>query len=196
MSIKIVFLTLAVAGLTLLTVLSAVAQSGGAIPGGVYAAFSDDAVGCDAGDVQNSGGFVLRLNAEGTRVVELISIQTNYFGAYIGTVSIPADVPISPDGTYSEPISFPPVVIHGEGRFDGETFAGSFRVEVDGASECEGTFVGRYIGQKVDEVIIAELGLAGTGPVAASGINLAWLAVLAAVGASLLGLGAASLVKR
>ena len=76
MSIKTVFLTLAVAGLTMLPVLPAVAQSGGAIPGGVYAAFSDDAVGCDAGDVQNSGGFVLRLNAEGTRVVELISIRS------------------------------------------------------------------------------------------------------------------------
>ena len=196
MNFKIVILILAAAGLTALTVLPVVAQSSGAIPGGVYAAFSEDAVGCDEGQIQNSGGFVLRLNAEGTRVVELISIQTNFLGSYVGTVSIPADVPIEPDGSYSEPIVFPPVVIRGAGRFDGETLTGSFRVELDGVLECEGTFVGRYIGQMVDEVIIASLGFAGTGPAASSGSSLIWLVVLAAVGAALLALGAVSFVRR
>lgn len=200
MKFKIFTLMLAAAGLSVLAALPALAQSGGAIPGGVYEAFSEDAVGCDEGDVQNSGGFLLRLNPEGTRVVELISLETTFMGLLVGTVSIPADVPIAPDGTYSEPISLGPVVIRGAGRFDGETLTGSFRVELDGVLECEGTFVGQYVGQEVAadiraNSIVATLPLVGTGP-ASSGNNLAWFAVLAVAGAALLKLGAASLAKR
>ena len=165
-----------------------VAAQSGAIPGGVYEAFSEDAVGCDEGEIQNSGGFTLRISADGTRVVELVSLETTYLGTPIGSVSIPADVAIAPDGTYSEPIVFSGVVIRGEGQFDGGTMTGAFTIELDGVVECEDSFTGTYVGQ--EHVQVRTLPVAGAGsnvpPTGFSGLA----AMLGLVGLAALVLGA------
>ncbi len=131
-------------GLALALVSTATAQDGNTIPGGLYIATTTESTGCDEGDIITSGGFSLRLNPQGTRVVEILAHEVYFQGTLLGRpFSIQADAPIASDGTFSGEISLPPITIEAEGRFEGDTVSGTFTVRLDGVLECAGSFTGR-----------------------------------------------------
>lgn len=130
-------------GLALFFLSAVAAQSGDAIPGGIYHATTTESTGCDEGDIITDGGFRIHLNSHGTRVVQIVVNDVTFMGTRIGSFSIPADTPIEPDGTFSGTISFTPVTITAEGRFVGDTVSGTFEVRLNGVLECAATFTGR-----------------------------------------------------
>ena len=138
--------TLALIGaisLSLALLSAASAQSGDAIPGGIYHATTTESTGCDEGDIITEGGFQIQLNNHGTRVFQIVANDVTFMGSHIGAFPIQADTPIASDGTFSDTISFPPVTITAEGRFEGDTVSGTFEVRLNGVLECAATFTGQ-----------------------------------------------------
>ncbi len=130
-------------GLALVLLSAAAAQSGDAIPGGIYHATTTESTGCDEGDIITEGGFQIQLNSHGTRVFQIVANDVTFMGSHIGAFPIQADTPRASDGTFSGTISFPPVTITAEGRFEGDTVSGTFEVRLNGVLECAASFTGQ-----------------------------------------------------
>ncbi len=138
-----VLMLIAVIALLMATAAATIAQSGDAIPGGIYHATTTESTGCDEGDIITDGGFQIQLNNHGTRVFQIVANDVTFMGSRIGAFPIQADTPIEPDGTFSGTISFPPVTITAEGRFEGDAVSGTFEVRLNGVLECAASFTGQ-----------------------------------------------------
>lgn len=117
----------------------------GPIPGGVYnGTLVDSDVSCSQGGFTLGEEFTLRLNSEGseaTAIVEMTVHEVSYLFDPVGTYTWPLDIAINSDGSFEDEFDVNGLAfVQVEGRFQGDTVSGSFRVDVDGVVECDGTF--------------------------------------------------------
>ena len=114
----------------------------GPIPGGFYSGtLVDSGVSCSQGDFTLGEAFELRLNAQGTAIIEITDHEVTYLGSPIADASYGVDIPIASDGSFQDDFDVAGIVFtHIDGRFQGDTVSGSYRISVGGVVECDATF--------------------------------------------------------
>ena len=114
----------------------------GPIAGGVYSGtLVDSDVSCSQGDFTLGEEFELRLNAQGTAIIEITVHEVTYLFNPVGTFSFAVNIPIAADGTYQAAFDVNGLAfVETEGRFEGDMVSGTFRVDIDNVVECDGAF--------------------------------------------------------
>ena len=133
---------LAVVSTVVVEAVAVVHAQGGPIPGGVYSGtLVDSDVSCSRGDFTLGEEFELRLNAQGTAIIEITAHEVTYLGSPIGDARFLVDIAIASDGSFQDAFDVAGLAfVETAGRFEGDMVSGTFRVNIDNVVECDGTF--------------------------------------------------------
>ena len=96
------------------------------IPGGFYSGtLVDSGVSCSQGDFTLGEAFELRLNAQGTAIIEITAHEVTYLGSPIDDASFLVDIAIASDGSFQDDFDVAGIVFkHVDGGCQGGTVAG------------------------------------------------------------------------
>ncbi|MCH8008340.1 MAG: hypothetical protein IIC91_05695 [Chloroflexi bacterium] len=137
-----IFALVGAIGFALALLSAAAAQSGDAIPGGIYIGIASG--DCPGPVIQAGPDVEFQLNSHGTAITTFtVTDLVTPLGDF-ERLGIPVDIAIDEDGSFDEefdPLNLGLALVHLEGRFEGESVSGSFNIEVDGTVQCSGTFI-------------------------------------------------------